>query len=70
MVETTSQGSFNHGKTKHVQNGGWVQRGGECPNDARTHNTATPYEIAKTQSNKRCKLLSLSKTEYLATKKA
>lgn len=31
---------------------------------------ASPCEIAKTQSNKRCKLLSLSKTEYLVTKKA
>ena len=52
MVETTSQSSFNHDKTKHVQNGGWMQRGGECPNGARTHNTASPYEIAKAQSKR------------------
>jgi len=30
MIETTSLGSFNHDQTKHVQNGGWMWRGGEC----------------------------------------
>ena len=33
MTETTSRGSFNHDQTKHVQNGGWVWRGGACPKE-------------------------------------
>ena len=69
MIETTSQASFNHAHTKHVQNGGWVQRGGECPNSVRTQNPASPSEIAKTQSNKRHKLLSLSKKNILNRRK-
>ena len=44
--------------------------GGECPNIARTQKPASLCEIVKTQSNKRCKLLSLSKTEDLVPKKA
>lgn len=32
-TETTSQGSFNHDQTKHIQNGGWMQREGQCPKE-------------------------------------
>ena len=63
MTETTPRDSFSHDQTKHVQNGGWMWRGGECLNPA------SPFEIAKTQSDKRYKLLSLSKTEYFVPKK-
>ena len=70
LTETTSRRSFNHDQTKHVQNGGWMQRGGECLNSARKLNLEIPREIEKTRSNKRYKLLSLSKTEYLVPKKS
>ena len=33
MIETTSQGSFNHDQMEHVQNGGWMRRRGEWPKD-------------------------------------
>lgn len=31
IIETTSRGSFNHDQSKHVQNGGWTQRGRRVP---------------------------------------
>ena len=35
MIEMTSipraAGSLNHYQTKHIQNGGWMEREGECP---------------------------------------
>ena len=40
------------------------------PNSARAQSPASPCEITKTQSNRRDRLLSLSKTEYLVPKKA
>ena len=33
MIETTSRVSFNLDQTKHVQDGGWMQVGNECPKD-------------------------------------
>ena len=47
-----------------------MRRGSECPNSARTQKPAISCETAKSQSNRRYKLLSLSKTEYLVPKKA
>jgi len=31
IIKTTLRGSFNHNQTKYIQNGGWMQRGGEYP---------------------------------------
>ena len=45
-------------------------RGGECSNSARLQKPASPCEIEKTHSIKRCKLLTLVRTEYLVPKKA
>jgi len=29
MIKTT----FNYDQTKHVKNGGWMRRGGDCPKE-------------------------------------
>ena len=41
-------------RPKHVQHGGFMRRGGLCRNGATNQNSASPWEIAKTQSKRKC----------------
>ena len=52
-------------KKKSFKNDGWIRRGGDCPNSAKTKNSQVLVKQQKlNHAIKRYELLRLSKTEY------